>query len=272
MNVRGRLSATGKLLLLAGLVFIAMGGTAFAAPERGGDRVIGGRPVPNGKYPFLAYIDIPNSGCTGTLVAFRWALTAAHCVYGRRGLLEAESLGVVVNRTDLAETGKGRRIGVVEIVPHPDYDPRSSANDVALLRLSEPVEARNLIALAPKNSTKFDRPNRKALIAGWGAVAQQPNVYPDRAEWAGVRVLSNQECNRLWDGGILPSMVCAGQLPKTTCSGDSGGPLFVRAQGRYVQIGVTSFGSYTCGELPSVFGRVSSPPIANFIEATIASG
>ena len=42
--------------------------------------VVGGKPVPEGKYPFVAYVEIDQAFlCTGTLVAPTWIVSAGHC-------------------------------------------------------------------------------------------------------------------------------------------------------------------------------------------------
>ena len=55
-------------------------------------------------------------------------------------------------------------------------------------------------------------------------------------------------------------MICAADPGKASCSGDSGGPLMVQENGRYVLAGVVSFGKKGCAvpEYPVVFARVTA--------------
>ena len=55
---------------------------------------------------------------------------------------------------------------------------------------------------------------------------------------------------------------------ETTCFGDSGGPLVVQSEGRFIQIGITSFGSTDCSG-PSVFSTVAYS--LDWISAVISS-
>jgi secreted trypsin-like serine protease len=240
-----------------------------AAEEHAGGRVIGGTPIPNARYPFLVYVDIPKSGCTGTLVDAEWVLTAAHCVYGDSGVRPPNAFHVVIGRADLSQREVGSRVSVVRVEPHPRYNRRTLGSDVALLRLARPVGDAGVIPLVGPGDHGFERHGRPAIVAGWGAVRQAPNVYPERAREARVEVVGTRACRRAWGGGITSEMLCAGNPRRVTCFGDSGGPLFVATGRGFVQIGVTSFGTLRCGDLPAGFARLSNPEIAAFIRDTI---
>ncbi len=62
-------------------------------------------------------------------------------------------------------------------------------------------------------------------------------------------------------------MVAAGRVDKkSTCYGDSGGPLFDRVSGSYTQIGITSFhAGQRCTEYPTVYAEVNAGSIRSFI-------
>ena len=60
---------------------------------------------------------------------------------------------------------------------------------------------------------------------------------------------------------VTDQTICAGEMAggKDACQGDSGGPLFVSSQGRFVQVGLVSWGEGCARpKLPTVYTRVAT--------------
>lgn len=69
------------------------------------------------------------------------------------------------------------------------------------------------------------------------------------------------ECSRTYGSLITASHIClSGSNTRSTCPGDSGGPLTVKNSGRDVQVGIVSFGSEVgCQRnYPTAFTRLTS--------------
>lgn len=77
---------------------------------------------------------------------------------------------------------------------------------------------------------------------------------------AALPVWRNEDCNQAYLQPIVGNFLCAGytQGDKDACQGDSGGPLMLKSEGKWMQIGIVSFG-HKCGEpgYPGVYTRVS---------------
>ncbi|XP_054720212.1 clotting factor B-like [Uloborus diversus] len=162
---------------------------------------------------------------------------------------------------------------VSSILLHPRYEKRYYYNDIALLRLEQPVQFNDYVmpvCLPTRNSAFLkdsDLEGRRVTVMGWGddefggrsshvlREATFPVVSRKSCNASYVRVASNR-----FPRGITQEMLCAGS-PKggmDACQGDSGGPLLALENGRYTQVGIVSFG-YKCGdkEFPGVYTKVA---------------
>jgi secreted trypsin-like serine protease len=258
---------------------------ALAAPASG--QVLGGEKVEAGELPFVAAIAV-NQGppigrsyfCGGTIVARRWLLTAAHCLVaanGQRRPIEMIEVTAGIERLSRAE---GRNhIKVEAAIVHPDYDTRSQANDIALLRLARDWTG-PVVRLASGSDSE---PEGTVTVAGFGATAEGQSLgvgesrsgerlglLSDDLMAAELRVSPLAACAAAYQAlpadtgfrelAIGTSNICASSpRVRDACQGDSGGPLLVRGDNALIQVGIVSFG-YGCAVpgLDGVYTRVSA--------------
>lgn len=159
-------------------------------------------------------------------------------------------------------------------------------NDIALVKLARDVEFKSKCPLGilftkqfliifstgsikpiclPINETLQQETNNitSFTVTGWGATEKVS--HSDIPMEVMLPKQEPRQCRLLYRKQIRSSQLCAGEMRKDSCNGDSGGPLgtisYYRELQRFVQYGIVSFGSINCGDgVPAVYTRV-----ANFI-------
>ncbi|KAH8376983.1 hypothetical protein KR093_002500 [Drosophila rubida] len=232
------------------------------------ERIVGGINASPHEFPWIAVLF--KSGkqfCGGSLITSSHILTAAHCVARMTSWDVAAltaHLGDYNIRTDFEVQHVSRRIK--RLVRHKGFEFSTLHNDIAILTLSEPVPFSTEIQpiCLPTSAAQQARSysGQVATVAGWGSLREN-GPQPSILQKVDIPIWANSECaqkyGRAAPGGIIESMICAGQAAKDSCSGDSGGPMIVNEGSRYTQVGIVSWG-IGCGkgQYPGVYTRVTS--------------
>ncbi|XP_064090215.1 trypsin-1-like [Macrobrachium nipponense] len=227
-------------------------------------RIVGGVVTELYEYPWQAAITSKTSNqpfCGASIIASEWILTASHCVYGTM----PDSINIVVGEYDWSLPDETNEVvyTVSAIHRHPQFDTSTFDNDLALLKLSQPIAfpSDNKIApiCLPPPSLLYE--NVSATVTGWGTLSSggpQPTMLYEVV----VPTMTNAKCNTLLSNQVTANMICAGidAGGVDSCQGDSGGPMVTNSQsGTYMElIGVVSWG-YGCAEpnKPGVYARVN---------------
>lgn len=235
-------------------------------------QIVSGTPAPAGAHPWMAaFLQDGGQVCGASVIAASWVLTAAHCVVDNRGQpsAQADQVSFVVNTTNW--TQPGQTLTAAQIIPHPNYDPTTTNNDIALIRVNEAAQV-TPVRLAGPGDAALESPPTTPRVIGYGTTRTDGPASETLLQ-VDVDVVDNATCANSYPGLVASTMMCAGN-PSTdsnnpgrdSCQGDSGGPLFVETGGGQVQIGVVSFGGECGVNDPGVYARVST--FLDWIQAT----
>jgi len=205
--------------------------------------------------------------CGGSVISSNTVLTAAHCAQD-----PFQNYFLIPNFYSFNDTpGPSDLFQLSSVVDHPTYRDSALDFDIAVMTLRNNVSA--LPAKVVTGSNQFT--NRSATVIGVGLTATQPApVSPTVLQELATRIVSNRQCGASFSrftgsNPITKNMVCGGSTDNSdgTCSGDSGGPLFVGTGSQKAIAGVVSFGFSTCENqrATSVYARTSA--FTDFIRA-----
>ncbi|CAD7678328.1 unnamed protein product [Nyctereutes procyonoides] len=255
----------GVTVLAALLAYASSCGVPTFQPNLSA-RVVGGDNARPHSWPWQISLQYLKNGvwkhtCGGTLIANNYVLTAAHCISNTltyRVALGKENLVV--------EDEEGSVFANVEsIVVHENWNSFLVRNDIALIKLAEPVQLSDTIKLAclPEAGSLLPQ-DYPCYVTGWGRLWTNGPIA-DELQQGLQPIVDHATCTQRdwWGTMVKDTMVCAGgDGIISSCNGDSGGPLNCQAEnGRWEVRGIVSFGSgLGCNTLkkPTVYTRVSA--------------
>jgi len=273
----------GLVLSVAVCLLLALPAAASARGDGATASIVGGRAATIEEFPSLAYIEAHEGqsgfSCTGTVVAPRVVLTAAHCVEDleRGRFTPAGGYAVATGTTTPAKALRENVFRVVETHVFPGFDPGALRGDAGILVLDRPTSAPP-IALAGAADAPLYAGGAAVQLAGWGLTRASAVEGPESLRATAMVVQTPSFCERKTRRYYPPFsstvQLCTLDVPSGRsggCFGDSGGPAIgQRADGTPVQLGVISTGGPFCStRLPNVLTRADfiSPWVAEWIAA-----
>lgn len=264
-------------------------------------RIVGGENAIAHSWPFLVSVRVKTNKsehhCGGTLISDQHVLTAAHCVIAYIKLLKLLSLNITqINSLIEVHVGINQHesnanyltdqhiYGVEYFIFHEKFDFKPSVlyNDIALIHLNRKVNLNrpevNVICLpSSENADDQVKIGENVVAIGWGTYAEEFNYTDFVREDVQQAVFTVKDQNEpICNSGDIGSnwdknhTVCAHghDRVKSTCYGDSGGPVLAYRGNRWMLFGIISFGheirdsvlnKKKCNaSMPFYFAKVSS--------------
>ena len=195
-----------------------------------------------------------------------WILTAQHCVNSGGGSISKPGRVAAGSTTLSGMSTSGQIRTVAEVIVYPNYVDASKGKDVALLRLSTPLDLSAADATAG-----YTNAGVVSRVTGWGTLSSGGSS-PNTLQTVDVNILSNSSAQSSYPSETITADQLAAASPgKDSCQGGSGGPLTVLKGSTRLLAGVVSWG-YGCADsrYPGMYARVSSFEtwIASKISAT----
>jgi len=248
-----------------------------------GDEIIGGTQSAEGSQMAVSTVAIYNTVgkymCTGSLLPENFVLTAAHCVEGNLSdmvLIFNTDMDYVLNaREPDVQQAMLRRVSAAKV--HKDYiydsekAPEFNASDIALLRFKGTVPEGYAPAKMLKNPALIKR-GATVKVAGFGVrkveswevdvrkftrpqlekAVEDGEIFCDDdfktcmgVEMDDTGLLYEAETNIK---ALLETEFMLNETKVATCSGDSGGPAYLKVGNDYFLAGITSRGSLLCNK------------------------
>ncbi|TMW50336.1 hypothetical protein DOY81_004571, partial [Sarcophaga bullata] len=206
-----------------------------------------------------------NHICGGAILNEYLILTAAHCLVQNDGKIPVSSLRVVAKTPLRLQSNLDTQIlKVKKAVMHSKFSSSSTHNDIALLKLSNPIELDNKWAAAISLPEKRIDDKSVCIVLGWGKLYLH-GPLANQVLYLNVTLLSKNLCKQLIHNFGDAKLCAFGTYDSNPCSGDSGGPLICDG----VLAGIVSYGNQLCIGMPTVYTEVYR--YKNWIEINGAS-
>jgi secreted trypsin-like serine protease len=162
-NYFNRYTTTFAILLISACIIPTthahIRGSLKAHHDEFQSRIVGGNPAGTDEFKFFASLDI---GCGGSLIAPDIVLTAAHCA----GDIHTARIG-----SNNIDSG-GSLHTVTTQCQHPDYNPKTTANDYMLLKLETPVDTDTYPVIQLNNNNTVPQVDQMLTVIGFGDTSE----------------------------------------------------------------------------------------------------
>uniref|UniRef100_A0A8C9RI61 C3/C5 convertase n=1 Tax=Scleropages formosus TaxID=113540 RepID=A0A8C9RI61_SCLFO len=212
----------------------------------------------------------------GSIIAPQWVLTAAHVVPNKHDedFSPTEDITIVAGVTRVLTDTHLKALRIDKCIVHEDYVPETFHFDIALLRLQKKLNFNNkirpvclpcTIGLSQVLSLPFQNWTSRCLhqdliltghggsdprtisgfVTGWGHTNNRRKLSTDLM-YGNIWIKKREECedlSKIFNIELTEEKLCARGEGVDSCPGDSGGPFVIKKNGRWIQIGIVSYGT-----------------------------
>ncbi|WP_070965759.1 S1 family peptidase [Vibrio sonorensis] len=195
--------------------------------------------------------------CSGSLIDDTHVLTAAHCFN------EWDDNTFVALGTTNASQLTNELLEIKNVYVHESYEQNSLVHDIAIVNISKSAKL-NLSKISISDNEQDYRSEYSMLskdgllyVNGYGATdpfSKTANSFLHSAE---VDLITHDQCLG-YRSNLRDTQLCSQFYSDSNgsfgapCFGDSGGPLYYESEqesGKYIQVGIISFGSKSCSTM-----------------------
>lgn len=200
--------------------------------------------------------------CGGVALTKLRVLTAAHCsegsAQGAGRMLPSESFAIHNPSRNLL----GKRYAVRRVHTHPDWNPRTFHNDLAVLDLAEPLPLKAADRVVINSDATIPSAGGPLQVYGFGVNAY--GIPSTKLQFADILNLDDgsgqcgkYESREYFKEGMICGGVETGEVD--SCQGDSGGPLLADVEDRRLLVGLVSSGNgCALPDYPGLYTRLST--------------
>ncbi|XP_076268370.1 chymotrypsinogen A-like [Rhynchophorus ferrugineus] len=235
--------------------------------------------------PWQAYISSDTYGYAGggVLLDQYHVLTAAHKVSNLTDKPAPVNIRVSLGLYSTTSTQNVQTIRVGQVWQHGGYNSRFLTNDVALLRLSTPVNFNANVRpiCLPQAGANYVPTSSNCLVSGWGQTSFTLDDAPTQTlKQAYVPIVTNDECTRSYTQLLgatntasylqFPGELCAGgQASIDACTQDGGSPLICPGTtNAFALVGLVLWGK-DCGVAGRYGVYLNVPQYLSWIQSTM---
>ncbi|XP_075573241.1 coagulation factor X [Pelecanus crispus] len=207
-------------------------------------RIVGGDECLPGECPWQAVLlnEAGEEFCGGTILNEYFILTAAHCMN------QSKEIKIIVGEVDREKKEHSETMHTVDkILVHSKYIAETYDNDIALIKVKEPIMFSEYIIAACLPEADFANEvlmnQRSGMVSGFGREFEGGRLSK-KLKVLEVPYVDRNTCKQSTNFAITENMFCAGYETeqKDACQGDSGGPHVTRYKDTYFVTGIVSWG------------------------------